>query len=349
VTRILEPEQFLTESEKLTVIDVRSPAEFLLGHIPGAVNIPLFDNQERAIVGTIYNRSGSREAILKGTLIATPKIPLYLDNLRGVTTGTRILVHCWRGGMRSEHMAAVFEKEGYETTVLSGGYKSYRRYVRDTLRKPALIIVLGGYTGSGKTEVLSGIELLGSQVIDLEALACHKGSTFGALGQLPQPTNEQFDNNLHRIWSRFDLSLPIWLEDESRMIGRVTLSDPVVEKINRGILLRIEVPKEHRVRRLVSEYAGFDKRLLSEAVTRISERLGGARTEEALNAIDAGAFDKVAGNILAYYDKAYNFAIERRPSQEKFSFDLPGGISKETPARLVAFINEIIRHGTHLS
>jgi tRNA 2-selenouridine synthase len=349
MARILEPEQFLAESKELAVIDVRSPGEFLQGHIPGAVTIPLFDNEERAIVGTIYKNSGREAAILKGIAIATPKISLYISSLKAAAKGRRILVHCWRGGMRSEHMAALFEKEGYEAGVLSGGYKDYRRYVRASLGKTAGIIVVGGYTGSGKTEVLQGIGKLGCQVIDLEELACHKGSAFGALGLPPQPTNEQFENDLHEIWSRFDLTQPVWLEDESRMIGSVTLPDPLVEMINRGILLRIEVPKEYRVMRLVSEYAGFDKRLLSEAVSRISERIGGARTAEAIEAIETGAFGKVADNILTYYDKAYNFTIERRPHQKKIPFILPGGITEETPGKMVALIKEILHHGTHLS
>jgi tRNA 2-selenouridine synthase len=348
MARLLEPEPFLSESTVLPVIDVRSPGEYAQGHIPGAFSIPLFDNGERAIVGTIYKNSGRDAAILKGISIATPKIPLYLQDLRKAVNGRKILVHCWRGGMRSEHMAALFEKEGYEAGVLTGGYKAYRRFVRASLGRPAVVIVIGGYTGSGKTEVLRGISELGCQAIDLEGLACHKGSAFGALGQAPQPTNEQFENNLYKIWSAFDLSLPVWMEDESRMIGRVTLPDPVVEMIDRGILVRLEVPKEIRARRIVSEYAGFDANLLAEAVNRISERLGGARTTEALEAIGSGAFDRAAFNMLTYYDKAYNFAIDRRPHVRKIPFDLPLGIDEKIPARIVAFIQEILRHGTYL-
>ena len=344
----LTPVQFLAGSATRTVIDVRSPGEFRQGHIPGAVNIPLFDDEERAIVGTLYKNSGSDAAIRKGISIATPKIPLYLDSLKQVASGRSILVHCWRGGMRSEHMAALFEGEGYETGLLAGGYKAYRRHVRAELALPAMIIVIGGYTGSGKSEVLRGIGKLGGQVADLESLACHKGSSFGALGQAPQPTNEQFENDLYRIWSGFDLDSPVWLEDESRMIGRVTLPDPVVEKINTGFLLRLEVPRTLRVKRLVEEYAVFDPQLLSEAVGRISERLGGARTTEALAAIRDGDFDRVADNVLTYYDKAYNYAIERRPHQEKHSFELPEGIGPGTPVMLFSFINNHLSHGTRL-
>ncbi len=317
--------------------------------MPRAVNIPLFDDAERAVVGTLYKQSGREAAIRRGISIATPKIPHYLDLLKKATSGERILVHCWRGGMRSEHMAALFEAKGYDAGVLEGGYKAYRRYVRASLAEPARIIVVGGYTGTGKTELLKGIAALGIQVIDLEGLASHKGSAFGALGLPPQPTNEQFENDLYDCWRRFDLAKPVWIEDESRMIGRVTLPDPVVAMIETGTLIRVNVPKELRVKRLVSEYAGYDSNLLAEAVSRISERLGGARAAEAIRAINEGDFGSVADNVLTYYDKAYNFAIERRPLQEKIQVDLTDGVTTETPALIAGIIEKKPHHGTGLS
>jgi tRNA 2-selenouridine synthase len=348
MARNLDPEAFLQEALTFPVVDVRSPGEFLQGHIPDAFNIPLFDDQERAIIGTLYNRSGSDTAIRKGIEIATPKIPLYLASLNAVIKDRRILVHCWRGGMRSAHMAALFEQEGFEAGLLSGGYKAYRRHVRSALGAPARIIVVGGYTGSGKTELLRMIGQLGHQVIDLEELACHKGSAFGALGQPPQPTNEQFENDLFRIWSGLDLSKPVWLEDESRMIGRVTLPDPVFEKISGGILLRIEVPRTFRVKRLVSEYAAYDKRLLAEAVGRISERLGVPRTREALEDIEKGAFEKVADNVLRYYDKAYQYSIDRFKGRHVFVFELDGEPDQSTAENLISFIEKTLNNGTDL-
>jgi tRNA 2-selenouridine synthase len=348
MARIFETEAFLNEAVSFPVIDVRSPGEFAHGHIPGAVNIPLFDDAERAVIGTLYNRSGSETAIRKGLEIATPKVPVYLSMLRSVTQSRKILVHCWRGGMRSEQMAALFEREGFEPGLLSGGYKAYRKHIRALLSRPAGIIVLGGYTGSGKTDLLGHIKRMGCQVIDLEELACHKGSAFGALGQLPQPTNEQFENDLYNQWSRLDQSKPIWIEDESRMIGRVTIPDPVFDKISKGILLRLEMPRALRVQRLVEEYAGFDKVMLSEAVQRISERLGRPRTREALDSIEAGEFTRVAENVLKYYDKAYQFAIDRRPGQKKFVIETEAA-DAQTAEKLVSFIQERIKYGTDLS
>lgn len=345
---ILDPNEFLRDAQVSPVIDVRSPGEYIQGHIPGAVNIPLFDDRERAIIGTIYTKVGSEAAIEKGLEIATPKIPFYLNSLQEVAKDHRILVHCWRGGMRSAEMAALFAREGFEPSLLKGGYKEYRRFVRAELGQPAHVMVIGGYTGSGKTEILKMLEKNGCQVIDLEGLACHKGSAFGALGQPAQPTNEQFENELYLQWSKFDLSQPVWLEDESRMVGRVTLPEPVFDKICTGWLLKIDVPKADRIRRLVEEYAQYDKKLLSEAITKISERLGRPRTLDALKAIENSEFEKVASNVLTYYDKAYDFSTFRRPGQRisRFVISQPG---EQTALRLMSFIKENFDNEPRLS
>ena len=300
--RPIEPTNFLEELTQHPVIDVRSPGEFGQGHVPSAVNIPLFDDAERAVVGTLYVQSGREDAILKGLDFALPKTEGYIESIQELISSGRILLHCWRGGLRSSMMAEVFSEAGYDVGLLTGGYKAYRRIIREKLAGHGIIIVLGGYTGSGKTELLHAIASMGEQVIDLEGLACHKGSVFGALGQPPQPTNEQFENNLYARWSELDLSRPIWLEDESRMIGRVTLPDPMVEHIANGILVRVELDVSVRIHRLVKEYAMFDKQQLAGAIGRIGERLGGARTKEALTALEKNSYEEFAAIALSYYD-----------------------------------------------
>ena len=314
--RPIEPPNCLSLSARHPVIDVRSPAEFLKGHIPGAVNIPLFSDPERAIVGTLYVRSGREDAIMKGLDIALPKTSRYLRSLGKVSPGPgSISVHCWRGGLRSAMMAEVFSKAGYDVGVLKGGYKAYRRYIREGLARPARIVVLGGFTGSGKTSLLQVIAAKGEQVLDLEALACHKGSVFGSFGQPVQPSNEQFENNLYARWSDLDLERTVWVEDESRMIGRVTLPDPVVEHITSGTLIRVVLDAGIRIDRLVKEYSGFDKRLLAGAIGRIADRLGGSRAKEAVASLDKDQFHSVAEIVLGYYDKAYLFSMERRKNK----------------------------------
>jgi tRNA 2-selenouridine synthase len=334
--------EFLQLSEKQPVIDVRSPGEFRQGHIPDAVNIPLFDNEERAVIGTIYTKTGSELAVKRGYEIAGPKIPGFLAACENAAGGSRtILVHCWRGGMRSRNMAELFSEKGYDAGVLTGGYKAYRRFTREEFARPARIIVIGGYTGSGKTDFLRMIARAGEQVIDLEGLAHHKGSVFGALGQEDQPTNEQFENDLGLIWRRFDLSAPVWMEDESRMIGNVSLPEPVLQQINAGMLVRMVMSQEERVQRLVSEYAGFDHESLIQAISRLEERLGGTRLKEAVNAIRSDDFSAAIEIVLQYYDKAYDFAINRRGEQKTITFPVSGLFNEEYAMDLIKMVRNL--------
>jgi tRNA 2-selenouridine synthase len=347
--RPIEPTNFLQQSTRFCVIDVRSPGEYTQGHIPGAINIPLFDDAERTIVGTFYVQSGREYAILKGLDIALPKTDRFIQSLRVVQTRGKVLLHCWRGGMRSEVMAEVFCKAGYDVELLKGGYKAYRKFIREGLARSGRIIVLGGFTGSGKTALLQAIASKGEQVVDLEKLACHKGSVFGALGQPAQPENEQFENNLYARWTELDTSRPVWLEDESRMIGRVTLPDPVIVHISSGILIRIEVDLSIRINRLVREYAGYDKKLLADAIIRIGERLGGARTKEATMALKNNQFETVAAIVLAYYDKAYLFSIERRKSENVHKIRISGEHMETDAAQIIDFAYKCLKYGTHIS
>lgn len=239
--------------------------------------------------------------------------------------------------MRSTVMAEVFSKAGYEVGLLTGGYKAYRRYIRDSLARPVRIVVLGGFTGSGKTALLKEIASKGEQVVDLEGLACHKGSVFGALGQPEQPTNEQFENNLYARWSELDISRVVWVEDESRMIGRITLPDPVTEHLTTGILIKVELDTAIRLDRLVQEYAGFDKQLLENAIIRIGERLGGVRTKDAIVALENNHFEVVADIVLTYYDKAYLFSSARRKCKSIHEIVISGQDTAKDAARIIEF------------
>jgi tRNA 2-selenouridine synthase len=295
---------------------VRSEKEFLQGHIPGAVNLPLFNNNERAVVGTLYKNSGRDASVLKGLEMAGPKLADFVKQLHKITDRKQLLVHCWRGGMRSESMAWLFQVAGYEVFVLEGGYKAYRRYIRERPSQPINIILLGGLTGCGKTELLHRLGQMGEQILDLENLAHHKGSVFGGFGQSGQPTNEQFENDLFADWRNIDPSSVVWIEDESRMIGNVSIPDPLFEQMCNAVMIRIETDRERRVRRLVDEYAKVEKQELQNAIMKISEKLGGTHTKTALDAIDAGEFDTVAGLALSYYDKTYSHSVLKRKNQE---------------------------------
>lgn len=196
-TSVIGVREFLSQAEKYPVIDVRTPSEFSGGHIRGAINIPLFSDEERAIVGTVYKKEGEEEAILKGLDFVGPKMSdLLKQGVEAAGRGKKLLIHCWRGGRRSASMAWLFSQGGIDCRLLEGGYKSYRTYVFEILGQKRNIIVVGGMTGSGKTEILKEIAIMGEQVIDLEGLANHRGSAFGAIGMPPQPTTEHFANIL---------------------------------------------------------------------------------------------------------------------------------------------------------
>jgi tRNA 2-selenouridine synthase len=312
----IDIQEFLNRALNLPVIDVRSPAEFQQGHIPKAINLPLFDNDERSIVGTIYQKSGRDAAVLKGLELAGPKMAGFVKKINQIAPQKEILVHCWRGGMRSEHMSWLFDQTGFKTSVLTGGYKAYRHFIRESFSNEMNCIILGGMTGSGKTDILHQLSLLGEQVIDLEMIACHRGSVFGGLGQGMQPTNEQFENNLYGSWQNLDLNKRVWIEDESRSIGTVTVPDPLFQKVCASPMMMVEIPKEARIQRLVKEYSGFDNELLKQSVMKISEKLGGTRTRQAIEALDRNEFEFVAETVLAYYDKSYQHSVSARINKE---------------------------------
>ena len=330
----IEVGEFLYRTNNLPVLDVRSPKEFIQGHIPGAENLPLFNDDERAVVGTIYKNSGREAAILKGLEFAGPKLAEFVKKLIRISPEKEVLLHCWRGGMRSEQMSILFDLAGFKTGVLIGGYKSYRKFIRDNLSRKAQIIILGGMTGSGKTETLHALRDRGEQILDLEESAHHKGSVFGAIGQEPQPTNEQFENNLYSEWVKLDFSKIIWIENESRMIGNITIPEPLFEQMTKAEIFIIEVTREKRILRLIEEYSQFEKEELVTGIMKIAEKLGSTRTKEALIAVGNNDFITAAGIVLDYYDKTYYFAISRRinniiytlSSQETDSIEIAGQI-----------------------
>lgn len=288
------------------IIDVRSPGEFAHGHIPGAHSVPLFANEERALVGTLYEQRGRDAAMLEGLRIVGPKLATIVEETRALAPDGRIRVHCWRGGERSGSVAWLLDKAGFaEVETLRKGYKAFRTLVLDSFSAPIDLLILGGYTGTGKTELLGHLRALGEQVIDLEALARHKGSSFGALGEQPQPTTEHFENLLWHEMSKLDRARPVWLEDESIMIGRCKIPQVLFDRMRRVALFFADMPQEQRADRLVEDYGQFPKMQLAEAIKRIEKRLGPQHCKAALIALHEGDLKTVAMIMLTYYDKAY--------------------------------------------
>ena len=308
-TRSVDAEQFLESNDALPLVDVRSPAEYEAGHIPGAVNMPLFGNEERAKVGTLYKQVGQRQAMLEGLRIVGPKMVDFVEQASLLGSGGSLGVYCWRGGMRSGSVAQLLAMAGFDVQVIQGGYKGYRRYTLSVLSKPWNLQVVAGSTGSGKTEVLHALSQMGEQVIDLEGLAHHKGSAFGGLMQPKQPTSEHMQNLLAHELGHMDLERPIWIEDESMNIGSVFLPDAFWKQLHQSPLYVVERSRQVRIRRLSSEYGTAEKDQVIERIQKIHKKLGGSSAKEAITLVEAGDAEGVTELLLHYYDKAYAAGI----------------------------------------
>ena len=336
----LPADVFLQKAQYLPVIDVRSPGEYAHAHIPGAVNIPLFDNDERAQVGTKYKQAGKDAAVLLGLSLVGPKLAEFVKQSKKLNRqGNEMLVHCWRGGMRSGSFAWLLDTAGLTASTLVGGYKAYRNAVLAAFSQPRNLLILGGKTGSGKTDILKELARQGEQIIDLEGLANHKGSSYGAIGQCPQPTTEQFENLLYNEWRQLDPNRRIWLEDESRNIGSCFIPMTLWHQMRTAPVAFLDVPKAIRIKRLVAEYAGIDHALLVEATERIRKRLGGKVTQEALDALARQDYATVADLTLAYYDKAYLHGLSQRDSARVWTTELGKDNPSEAAKRLIQWVS----------
>ena len=310
MAEILPIEQFLELSAAYPVIDVRSPSEFNQGHIPGAWNIPLFNDQERKSVGTSYKQVNRETAMYAGLEIAGKKlVSLAKEGEKRMGKDKTLLVHCWRGGMRSKSIVWLFETLGITCYLLEGGYKSYRKHVFREFNKPLNMILVGGRTGSGKTDILHQLRNLGEQVVDLEALAHHKGSAFGALGETPQPTTEQFENNLCQKLSELDRTRRVWLEDESRNVGKCVIPGEIYTEMRKSRILFLDISMELRAKHLVKHYSKYPKEELKTCIQKISKRLGGDRTRKAIDSVEREDYYNTALITLHYYDKTYMFSL----------------------------------------
>ena len=336
MTKQLAVEQFLEKSKSQTVIDVRSPGEFERGHIVGAVNIPLFEDLERAEVGTRYKKVGKESAFLLGLDIVGPKLAGFVKKANKIAPDGEVLVHCWRGGMRSGSFATLLNAAGMKVSLLVGGYKSYRNFILEEFCKPLNISVLGGKTGSGKTEILYELEKQGEQILDLEGLANHKGSSFGMLGQAPQPMTEYFENMLYEKLAKLDTNRRIWIEDESKNVGCCNIPEGLWKQMRVANVAFIDVNKSIRIGRLMNEYAQFSFEELKSATDRIAKRLGGQQHKEALDALAKGDFSVGTNIALSYYDKAYLHGLSQREPSKIKTFEVNENSPATTAKRLIA-------------
>ena len=295
---------------------MRSPGEYQRAHIPGAISFPLFTDDERARVGTIYKQQGKDAAVELGLEFVGPKLAKWVKEAKKLAVDNTVYVHCWRGGMRSGSMAWLLETAGIRVKLLVGGYKAYRNWVLSKFAEPIPLLVLGGKTGSGKTEILLEMQRRGAQVIDLEGIAHHRGSAFGHLGLAEQPTSEHFENVLAGQLMQLDYTRSIWVEDESRHIGKVFMGAEFYNQLRAAPVLFLDIDAQYRLPHLVRVYAHYPKEDLARAIDKIKKRLGGDHYKHAQESLESGDFTQVAAITLHYYDKAYVHGLEIRTAEQ---------------------------------
>ncbi len=347
-------EEFLELAKHHPVIDVRSPGEYSHAQIPSAYSLPLFSDEERKQVGTAYKQQSREAAIKIGLDFFGVKMSRMVEEAEHIvsrfslteesnlTTGNsqretrNVLVHCWRGGMRSAAVAWLLDMYGFKIYVLAGGYKAYRKWVLAQFEKNYIFNIIGGYTGSGKTLLLQELAKQNKTIIDLEALANHKGSAFGALGEKPQPGQEMFENMLaeklqdtgdrrqdtgYRIQDN-DFQNPasgirhpvsgIYIEDESQRIGNLQLPMPLWNTMRKSPVYFIDIPFEKRLDYITADYGKQEKEKLMEAIIRIQKRLGGLETKNAIQYVAEDDLKSCFRILLSYYDKCYYKGLHNR-------------------------------------
>ena len=315
--------EFVSMMEQYPILDVRSPLEYAHAHMKNAYSLPLFSDEERKVVGIAYKQQGKQPAIKLGLNYFGVKMAAMVSEVEALLAASPdpnnklLLVHCWRGGMRSAGVAWLLDLYGYTVYTLAGGYKAYRNWVLAQFTIPYQCKVLGGFTGSGKTETLHALQALKEPIIDLEGLAHHKGSAFGNLGQPMQPSQEQFENILAQLLFKIHTEHAyVWVEDESRRIGLVNIPAPLFEQMRKSKVYFLDITFSERLQFIVSGYGKFEKDKLMTAILRIKKRLGGLETKTAINFLIEDDVVSSFSVLLTYYDKLYLKGANNRENPE---------------------------------
>jgi tRNA 2-selenouridine synthase len=331
MTHIIDIEQFLSHVKQgMPLFDVRSPKEYQAGHIPGAISLPLLDDSERHEVGIVYKNEGHDAAVRLGYRLVGYKFIDYIEAARAMAKDSAVCLYCWRGGMRSNTMAWLLSSVGLKVHLLDGGYKQFRRWCLMQFESPWPLMVISGKTGAGKTEVLHELRKRNEAVIDLEALVNHRGSAFGGLGLANQPTQEEFENLLAWELSRCASASRIWIENESRFIGRLRIPDVFFNRACEVGLISLDRDVQARASRIIEEYGKFDKELLIEKTKGITKRMGGDRVKASVDALEAGDMLGWVLPLLEYYDRNYEHSMNVR----KGRYERILSIRNETAAQI---------------
>jgi tRNA 2-selenouridine synthase len=301
-----------------SVIDARSEAEYAEDHLPGALNWPSLNNEERKLIGTIYTQVNPFEAKKRGAALAAANIARHIE--RDVITEPRTwqpLVYCWRGGNRSGSLALVLGQIGFKVSVIEGGYKAFRAAVLNVLPQLAAGLdyrVICGPTGSGKTRLLQALAQAGAQVLDLEGLASHRSSVLGTIPGQPQPTQKRFDTLVWDQLRRFDPARPVFVESESKKVGNLAVPDALIERMRASRCLRLELPDDERVALLLEDYDYFvkDHAAFCERLDALTQLRGRATVEDWQQQVAAGKIENVVRELLVkHYDPGYASSIQR--------------------------------------
>ena len=335
----LQVQEFLQKAMLYPMLDVRSPGEFAHAHIPDAYSLALFSDEERKVVGTAYKQESREKAIKIGLKYFGVKMTVMIEAVEEIFANKKlskipgekqtVLVHCWRGGMRSAGVAWLLDLYGFKVYTLAGGYKAFRNWALQQFEKEYSLKVIGGYTGSGKTELLHALQQKGETIIDLECLANHKGSAFGNLGQPTQPSQEMFENKLALKLFNACASVQqnndncIWVEDESQRIGNVNLPPDFYRNKQSAPVYFIDIDFEERLNYIVAGYGKFEKDKLVTAIMRIKKRLGGLETKTAINYLLEDDIKNAFAVLLKYYDKWYLKGLHQRDALEKLLKKIP--------------------------
>ncbi|MFY7965382.1 MAG: tRNA 2-selenouridine(34) synthase MnmH [Chitinophagaceae bacterium] len=314
------------------LLDVRSPSEFIHAHIPFANNLSLFNDEERKVVGTAYKQQSREQAIKIGLKYFGTKMTEMVEQVEQLIINNKlqqpnnknisIVVHCWRGGMRSAGVAWLLDLYGYKVFTIIGGYKAYRNWVLNQFEKTYHFKVIGGYTGSGKTEVLAALKQQNATIIDLEKLALHKGSAFGNLNEIAQPSQEMFENKLAVELYLYKNEI-IWIEDESQRIGNVNIPTKIHQQKQQANVYFLDIPFEERLQYIIAGYGKFGKDKLVNAIIRIKKRLGGLDAKNAINYLLEDDIENCFSILLKYYDKYYLSGLYTKPTIETILTKIP--------------------------
>jgi tRNA 2-selenouridine synthase len=307
--------EFIEQYSTYLIFDVRSEGEYTHAHIPDAISLPLFNNEERKVVGTAYKKEGKQQAIKLGLDYFGVKMRSMVELAEQLTKKNprqKIIIHCWRGGMRSAGVAWLLDLYGFDVHTIIGGYKAFRKWTLEQFEKEYSFHVLGGYTGSSKTELLKKLGENNEKIVDFEGLAHHKGSAFGSLGQPPQPSQEMFENKLALALHNNSNPKPVWIEDESQRIGSVNIPHSLWGNIRKSPLYFLEIPFEARLNFILKNYGAFDREKLVNSVMRIQKRFGPLETKTTINFILEGDIKSAFSLLLKYYDKYYIKAMHTR-------------------------------------